>query len=141
MWLANAHAYPLAYHTAGRTLHLQTQGMPYMHAAVDPKSWDTNVQFAALKKNWKDQGRWHDTFGDRASELVFIGVNLNKPAMEAKLREALLTEEESKELGGVDGWRGLPDPFFDGKCAEQFFEFNQAQQQHWTCPGFHAFLQ
>ena len=34
VWLANAHAYPLAYHTAGRTLHLQTQGMPYMLSLI-----------------------------------------------------------------------------------------------------------
>ena len=54
--------------------------------------------------------------------LVLIGVNMNRPLMEEKLREALLTKTETEELGGEEGWKNLKDPFFNGECAQTFFE-------------------
>ena len=73
-------------------------------------------------KKLVDAGRWSDENGDRRSRLVLIGMNMNKPLIERKLTEALVTPEETKVLGGVDGWRQLADPFFDGECANDFFE-------------------
>ena len=73
------------------------------------------------------------------SVVVFIGVGLNKPLMMEKLTEALLTEKESEELGGVQGWAELQDPFFGGDAAKSFMDLperfkqqlaQQGQQQH-----------
>ena len=111
-----------------------------MHA-VPPKAWDewAKPEEQALKKKLQEEGKWSAYFGDRNSEMVFIGVNLNKPLMEKKLTEALLTEKESEALGGINGWRTLEDPFFGGKCAEEFFVLSQAPWW-WQRPSFHTVL-
>ena len=80
-------------------------------------------------ENLTANGRWDATFGDRYSELVFIGVNLNKKRIVEKLNGALLTEEESKALGGVEGWRKLEDPFFGGVAAEEYFEVRYEDEE------------
>jgi hypothetical protein len=43
-------------------------------------------------------------------------LGLDKTLIDEKLTEALLTEEEHKELGGMSGWHTLKDPFYDGQC-------------------------
>merc|ERR1712023_239402 len=142
VWLANAHAYPLVYHTAGRTVNLRPHpnGMPFMHAAIPVEEWESDeLGWATQKKKLIKDGKWNDTFRDRCSELVFIGVNLNKPLMEKKLTEALLTDMESEALGGVSGWWRLEDPFFSGGCVPSFFEVDQ-RPSWWQPPEFQAVL-
>ena len=56
-------------------------------------------------------------------------MNLNKELIAETLKTALLTEEESKALGGVEGWRGLEDPFFDGECASQYFDMPEEEDE------------
>ena len=52
-------------------------------------------------------GKWTYTYGDRASELVLIGVNLNHAAIRGALEGALLTKAEMSS--GVESWeRFLP---------------------------------
>ena len=119
VWLANAHAFPLAIHTAGKHLTMVPAPVPFL-AAIGEDQWeeDERKHHEALV----EQGNWHKEFGDRSSEIVFIGVNLNKTLIQEKLNEALLTEAESKALGGVQGWKTLEDAFFGGPCAEYWFE-------------------
>lgn len=119
VWIANANSYPLNLHTAGRTLSLEPQGMPFLHA-IPEVDWEPECY--DMVKKLKDIGKWSDTHGDRFSRLVLIGMNMNKALIETKLQEALLTESESMQLGGVRGWKDLRDPFFEGECAEHFFE-------------------
>ena len=119
VWLANANAYPLDLHTAGRILELEPQGMPFLHA-IPKEDWEPDCY--EIKRKLEDAGRWSDTHGDRFSRLVLIGVNMNKGLIEERLRAALVTEKETAELGGEEGWKTLTDPFFDGQCADEFFE-------------------
>lgn len=119
IWLANAHAFPMAMHTAGKHLTMVPAPIPFL-AAIDEDRWeeDERKHHEALV----EQGNWNKDFGDRSSEIVFIGVNLNRELIQEKLRAALLTEAESEELGGVQGWKTLADAFFGGPCAEYWFE-------------------
>ncbi|MBS5911238.1 GTP-binding protein [Paenibacillus macerans] len=41
--------------------------------------------------------RWDDTWGDRMTELVFIGMNMDQKDIEARLSRCLLNEEEMKQ--------------------------------------------
>eukprot|EP01050_Picozoa_sp_SAG11_P005017 SAG11_NODE_337_length_10541_cov_14.862574_6_plen_746_part_00 len=112
VWLANAHAFPIAFHTAGKQRFFEASEMPFRVTMCDRS---THINQVAA-------GKWRDSFGDRQTEIVFIGVGLNKELMMERLEAALLTEEESDALGGVSGWRALEDPFFDGRCAEKYFD-------------------
>ena len=90
-----------------------------------------------MMKKLKDIGKWSDAHGDKFSRLVLIGMNMDKPLIETKLQEALITEEETKQLGGVKGWKDLPDPFFEGECAEHFFELKVNElddEEDGVCP-------
>ncbi|WP_275976721.1 GTP-binding protein [Metabacillus dongyingensis] len=49
--------------------------------------------------------RWDDTFGDRMTELVFIGIDLSKAEVETSLDGCLLTDEEM-----ASDWSVLIDP-------------------------------
>jgi G3E family GTPase len=49
--------------------------------------------------------RWDDTFGDRMTELVFIGIDLSKAEVETSLDGCLLTDEEM-----ASDWSVLKDP-------------------------------
>ena len=119
VWIANANAYPLNLHIAGRTLTMEPPGMPFLHA-IPESDWEPMCY--EQKQKLQAVGKWNDKYGDRFSRLVLIGVNMNRTLIEEKLREALLTKAETKELGGEGGWKDLKDPFFNGECAQNFFE-------------------
>ncbi len=50
-------------------------------------------------------GKWDEEFGDRMTELVLIGIDMDREAIENSLDQCLLTEEEMK----MD-WKALNDP-------------------------------
>ena len=72
----------------------------------------------------QEDGFWTERFGDRRTQLVFIGVGLNKDKMRKWLTKALLTKEESAAMGGVKGWRNLKDPLYNGRLADAHFEWD-----------------
>ena len=126
LWLANANAFPTELHTSGKHMTIGPSPMPFL-AAVYDQDWGAGKKEQETKKRMlkaalKKAGKWLEPSGDRYSEFVCIGVNLNKALIEEKLSAALLTEEESEALGGVQGWMRLKDPLFGGNCAEHFFE-------------------
>ncbi|KAB7708644.1 GTP-binding protein [Bacillus aerolatus] len=49
--------------------------------------------------------RWHEEYGDRITELVLIGIDMDKTEIEQSLDECLLTEEELKK-----DWTSFKDP-------------------------------
>ncbi|HWO98752.1 MAG TPA: GTP-binding protein [Bacillus sp. (in: firmicutes)] len=49
--------------------------------------------------------RWHEVYGDRMTELVMIGIDMNQAEIEKSLDACLLTEEELKE-----DWSSFNDP-------------------------------
>ncbi|WP_078410931.1 GTP-binding protein [Priestia abyssalis] len=49
--------------------------------------------------------RWHEVYGDRMTELVMIGIDMNQAEIEKSLDACLLTEEELKE-----DWSSFKDP-------------------------------
>lgn len=72
--------------------------------AIPKKDWPTDDE--SLKEI---EQQWVEPFGDMRQELVFIGQNLDKPAMINALNSCLLSEDEL--LRGKDYWVTLNDPF------------------------------
>ena len=75
-------------------------------------------------KKLKTDGLWTEKYGDRRSQLVFIGVGLDKAKMKTWLNQALMTEEETAALGGMSAWKKLADPFYGGKLADAHFSID-----------------
>ena len=120
LWLANADAFPIEIHSVGRQLEIKPNvALPYL-AVLPQEMWEAEAH--ETYKALQEAGKWSVDFGDRCSELVCIGVCLDREAIVARLKGALLTDDEM-QLGKA-AWKQLLDPFFDGKCAEQYFEFS-----------------
>ena len=66
--------------------------------------WPTDAEsLAELKAGWSEP------YGDRYQEIVFVGQDMDRAAIEADLQRCLLTPAETRL--GMDGWHALPDPF------------------------------
>ena len=52
---------------------------------------------------------WHNRFGDRTQQIVFIGQNMDEASMRAQLDQCLLNKELA--LADSEAWAGLTNPF------------------------------
>jgi len=51
---------------------------------------------------------WHPEWGDRAQQLVFIGIKLDERTIRERLEAALVTDEEAE--AGIFCWHSFSDP-------------------------------
>ena len=54
--------------------------------------------------------QWHDAYGDRRQQLVFIGIDMDEAEIRRKLDACLIGSEETKSVD-YEAMRLLPDPF------------------------------
>ncbi|WP_010098631.1 GTP-binding protein [Ornithinibacillus scapharcae] len=99
MWCATRNEYSLLLSQAGFSANIEP--LSYWVAAL-PK----DRREAILKANPEAMQSWDREYGDRKTQLVFIGLDLNKEEIISELDRCLLTPEEME----LD-WRTLPDPF------------------------------
>ncbi|MFV0526415.1 MAG: GTP-binding protein [Acidimicrobiales bacterium] len=101
-WLATRPDVQAMWSQAGLTVMLEPVSMWY--AAIPGEEWEleTDEERADLV------ARWDPALGDRQTELVFIGVDLDEAAIRRRLDYCLLTSEESEQ--GFEGWALYPDP-------------------------------
>ncbi len=103
-WLASRPAFVGEMSQAGPLV--RTEAMSYWWAAVPKKNWpDDETLIERINTGW------HQQWGDRRQELVFIGTaEMDKEAIRAELDACLL--ELSKD-GTIDSkaWARLDDPF------------------------------
>jgi G3E family GTPase len=137
IWLANANAYPVHFQSAGAQIDMRPDETPFLVEVKEKLARDgfaddfspeeratlTNHVVTRHKK-LKEDGLWTEKYGDRRSQLVFIGVGLDKAKMKTWLTQALITEEESAAMGGMSAWKKLADPFYGGKLADAHFSIN-----------------
>lgn len=133
LWLSNVDACPVDVHSVGRQLVLEPAGRPWMGKVVethpngdiegenpnadDCEVWESFELTSQTIAGMKLEKKWNTRFGDRRSELVFIGIKLNEKIMRSELNNALLTDEELNvpESEKKKVWAdSLEDSFFDG---------------------------
>lgn len=96
-WLASRNM-PGIISQAGSSIQLQGAG----EWIADLPAEEQEIEFQndpTLKQ------RWDPTFGDKQSELVFIGIELNRTEIEQQLDKCLLTDEEMQA-----NWSTFTDP-------------------------------
>lgn len=113
LWLSNADCCPIDVHSAGRQLVMApaANGRPWVakvlevHPNGDPLSQEANqddcevwaaidLDSSVLAELKSTKGQWTEQFGDRRSEIVFIGIKLDKERLMSELNKALLTDAE-----------------------------------------------
>jgi G3E family GTPase len=81
----------------------RSEAMGFWWAAVPPQRWPSHP-------HWRKtlQENWHETYGDRRQEIVFIGSGMDIAALRARLDACLVAggEEMNTEV-----WKKLRDPF------------------------------
>jgi hypothetical protein len=78
--------------------------MGFFWSAVPESDWPTDEESVAEIRRHIE-----GTYGDRRTEIVLIGKNLDQAALTARFDACLLTDEEMEQ--GPAGWSNLPDPF------------------------------
>ena len=102
LWLASRNDNVGYYSMAGHHCRVEYAGN---WLAITPKEeWpDDPAECERVMNNW------HPIWGDRAQELVFIGIDMDQDTMIASLNNCLLSESEIRS--GVESWQELEDPF------------------------------
>ena len=107
-WLATRPDWVVEYSLAGALSSVTPLGRWW--AGVPRESWPEGVE---LPEHVKEQ--WQEPFGDRRQELVFIGSDIDWPALKARLDQALVPETDALS---VESLPLLPDPFPPWRLAE-----------------------
>ena len=110
VWLATRHDVAGALSIAGDSLTLEPGG-PWF-AAMNP------ADLAEDPETLEWAGRvWEHEYGDRRQELVFIGIEMPRQAIEATLDGCLLTDAEM--ASGASEWVSLDDPLPEWLAPEE----------------------
>jgi hypothetical protein len=84
--------------------------MGFWWAAVPPQRWPNHAQWRkTLQENW------HDVYGDRRQEIVFIGTGMDIAALRERLDTCLV---DGGDVMDIEAWKTLRDPFPRWKRSE-----------------------
>lgn len=98
MWISSQNEWAISMSQAGPAIQLGPMG--YWTAALPEEEKQLLLE---EEPEWVDQ--WHPLWGDRITELVFIGVNMDREEITRSLDTCLLSEAEM----GLD-WKTFADP-------------------------------
>jgi G3E family GTPase len=81
-----------------------TQAMGLFWSAIPQSDWPSDSEsLAEITRNYREP------FGDRRTEIVIIGRNMDREALMEKFEKCQLTPVEME--GGPEAWADMPDPF------------------------------
>jgi G3E family GTPase len=103
LWLASRPQWVVSYSRAGNTATHEPVGRWWASAPRDRWPTKGSPQRSAIEERWKEP------WGDRLNEVVFIGRNMNRAAIEQAWKAMHLNYTETRK--GLNGWAELPDPF------------------------------
>ncbi|MEW9673250.1 GTP-binding protein [Ammoniphilus sp. 3BR4] len=98
MWIASRNDWAISMSQAGPSIQLGPMG--YWTAALPEEEKKLLMD---EEPEWADQ--WHPLWGDRITEMVFIGVDMDREEIARSLDTCLLSEAEM----GMD-WKAFADP-------------------------------
>ncbi|MBN2909338.1 GTP-binding protein [Polycladomyces sp. WAk] len=98
MWLATRHDTAVLLSQAGPSIQVGPMG--HWIAALEEEEMEK-----VLAAEPETARRWHPIWGDRVTELVLIGVDMDRQQVERELDACLLTDEEM-----LSDWSAFPDP-------------------------------
>ncbi len=101
-WVAAAHATAYEWAQAGGVAHVNPLGRWW--AAVPREDWP----HPEGERPDEAEG-WHEAFGDRVQQLVFIGQDMDEEAIRSRLDACLSVA--TLDASGFEGWSSRPNPF------------------------------
>ncbi len=101
-WLASRASVQGLWSQAGLSVTLEPLAPWY--AATPKEEW----VFATDEDRTELRSRWDPEVGDRQTEIVFIGIDMDEADIRRRLDACLLTDQEFQQ--GPAGWMSYPDP-------------------------------
>ncbi|MGQ0682502.1 zinc metallochaperone GTPase ZigA [Bradyrhizobium sp.] len=90
---------------------VRTEALGFWWASVPAQRWPNDPAWRrSLESNW------NSLYGDRRQELVFIGTDMNRDALTARLDACLVPGRPGMH---VEEWSRLPDPFPRWRRADE----------------------
>jgi G3E family GTPase len=108
-WLASRHEWAVLWSQAGPSFGFDPAGQWW--AAVPRDDWPDDPALQA-----EIRSAFVPPYGDRRQELVFIGVDLDRPLVLSQLESCLLTDQEF--ASGPGAWAEYDDPFPEFRPAD-----------------------
>ncbi len=105
LWIASRHDHAYTWSQAGVSVQLNPAGL-WWAAAPDEEWPEDTLENAELRGDIQSQ--FDGPHGDRRQEIVFIGIDMDRPVIESLLEECLLTDEEL--MAGPEVWLTYDDP-------------------------------
>ena len=116
LWVASRHDHAFMWSQAGVSVQINPAGLWW--AAAPEEEWPEDVpENAELLADIHSE--FEEPYGDRRQEIVFIGLDMDRPVIESQLEDCLLTDEELRLGPAV--WESYEDPLpaFDWEDAEE----------------------
>ncbi len=105
LWIASRHDYAYSWSQAGVSVQLNPAGLWW--SAAPQEEWPEDVpENAELLSDIRRE--FDGPYGDRRQEIVFIGIDMDRPVIESLLEGCALTDEEMAE--GPASWATYSDP-------------------------------
>lgn len=101
-WLASRPDMQAMWSHAGLSVMLEPLASWYASTPKDEWDLETDEERAEL------EARWDPLLGDRQTEIVFIGIDMDEAAIRSRLDECILTGREFEK--GFDKWLKFRDP-------------------------------
>ncbi|MEN1679671.1 MAG: zinc metallochaperone GTPase ZigA [Planctomycetota bacterium] len=105
LWIASRHDFAYAWSQAGVSVQLNPAGLWWSAAPEEEWPEDTPENAGLLADI---QSEFDGPYGDRRQEIVFIGIEMDRPVIESMLEDCLLTDEEMEQ--GQEAWADYDDP-------------------------------
>ncbi|MEQ9166939.1 MAG: GTP-binding protein [Fulvivirga sp.] len=98
-WLASRPDYALLWSQAGGSMKAEVYGRWWSSVSMRERAMNPNY----LEHQEELQAKWDKKWGDRMTELVFIGMDMDKEKIMVELDQCLLSDEEIIEMdNGTD---------------------------------------
>ena len=105
LWIASRHDYAYSWSQAGVSVQLNPAGL-WWAAAPDEEWPEDSPENAELLASIRSE--FEEPYGDRRQEIVFIGIDMDRPVIESLLEDCLLTDDEMEQ--GPAAWERYDDP-------------------------------
>ena len=120
LWIASRHDDAYMWSQAGVSVQVNPAGLWW--AAAPAEEWpEASEENAELLADIRREFDGH--YGDRRQEIVFIGIDMDRPVIESLLEDCLLTDEEMEAGPGV--WETFEDPLPQAECDDA--EYSEEQ--------------
>lgn len=84
---------------------VRNEGLGFWWAAIPADKWPDHPEWRTRIKD-----NWHQVYGDRRQEIVFIGTDMDEAELRRRL-DACLVPANGADTLDIETWRRLDDPF------------------------------